>query len=75
MNLPRCPGRPRGPKHVRAACMREPRDPSQQLDVIRPVRSCRELGHGWDVFGIWMNGVKYIWVIESIYLFYPNGTR
>jgi hypothetical protein len=56
MNLPRCPGRPRGPKHVRAACMREPRDPSQQLDMMRPVRSCRKLGHGWDVFGIWMNG-------------------
>ena len=59
--------------------MREPRAPSQQLDMMRPVRSCRKLGHavmlgdrvgipihGWDVFGIWMNGRITVVLIKSL---------
>ena len=46
------PGRPRGPQRVRAACTREPVDPSQLRFILKPVR-------------FWIN-VGLFWVFKSV---------
>ena len=53
---PECPGRPRGPKRMRAACPREPHDPSQQTRSFTAANLCSKrckggtwVGCGWDL--------------------------